>query len=605
MTDDPWPSIEDRIRAWPLPPIEPDQTIERPTVRSASGRSIEPRTSLLPTLEIEEIGPADLRLGAILGEGGMGKVYSAVQCSLGREVAVKMPHDKDGPEATVLMREATVLGDLEHPAVVPVYMLGVSQAGVPLMVMRKIEGTSWSKVVKDPEHPLMKRAGVDPMAFHLDVVQRVCDALELAHTREILHRDIKPDNVMLGRFGEVYLVDWGIAITMSEAQKGGVELTGTPSFMAPEMAVGDLAKLGPATDVYLVGATLYQVLTGRMRHSGPEMMHVLMAAARSAPPSFEGTDVPAELAAIIARATHADPRQRHATVSALRAEIAAFVVHRGSIALTRKAMAAESFAEAHFGFLAALQEWPGNALARDGLDDALARMARVDLERGNLEQAARWIAQRSRPDAALDAALEARRAEDARQRAETEAMRRRQNELDLSLHAAQRRSLFIAFAVIAGAISALALYNMARGRPLDHRAVLTYWLIVAVSMGGATLLLRKTVLATEMNRRIMGFTAGFVAAQGLNRVGGWARGATIDEIFITETLLSFLLAACAAVVITRRFFGMLPAIVALLGAYYVWPQQVPQIFGAGTAIISVSLAIILGRGRSSGATASG
>ena len=182
----------------------------------------------LPRFEVshrEEVGPlledTELTLGAVLGAGGMGVVHQAHQRSLRREVAVKQL--RDGVQRTegvgALLTEARITGALEHPSIVPVHALGVDAAGAPLLVMKKVEGATLEDLMQQDDHPewpaLIARHG-DRIAVFVEVLMRVAEALHFAHTKSIFHRDIKPANVMVGSFGEVYLLDWGVALSAAE-----------------------------------------------------------------------------------------------------------------------------------------------------------------------------------------------------------------------------------------------------------------------------------------------------------------------------------------------------------------------------------------------------
>jgi len=208
----------------------------------------------------------DLELRQKLGEGGMGSVYLAFQESIGREVAVKMLR-RDGPSSKahrLLLEEAWITGRLDHPNIVPVHSVGRDDGENPLIVMKRVQGISWLDAIADPDSLPLYYQGEEELEVLLDIFEQVCRATHFAHTRQILHRDIKPENVMLGAFGEVYLVDWGIAVSMDEDPDHGLPIAshvnvpmGTPCFMAPEMAAGEGDKLGPWTDVFLLGATLH------------------------------------------------------------------------------------------------------------------------------------------------------------------------------------------------------------------------------------------------------------------------------------------------------------------------------------------------------------
>jgi len=160
----------------------------------------------------------------------------------------------------------------------------VSANGAPLLVMKKIQGATLEELMHQAAHPewpaLLLRHG-DRIAVFVEVLMRVAEALHFAHTKAIFHRDIKPANVMVGSFGEVYLLDWGVALRGSEAKDAPIEIVGTPQYMAPEMVRAEAEAIDARTDVYLLGATLHALLTGTPRHTGDGLPLLLFAASRA------------------------------------------------------------------------------------------------------------------------------------------------------------------------------------------------------------------------------------------------------------------------------------------------------------------------------------
>jgi hypothetical protein len=286
-------------RTW-LPADElPDDP--RATLRTALSAPLEPTELVGLTLERE------------LGRGGMGVVYAGRQQAMAREVAIKTVRADASPrEARHLLREAWLGGRLEHPNIVPVYDLQSDAEGQPQLVMKKLDGTSWDQLLADPSR--LPPEATDPVAFHVEVLIAVCRAVEFAHARGVLHRDIKPSNVMIGPFGEVTLLDWGLAVSTAADEtgrrhdlEGQTRLCGTPAYMPPEMFYGDFAALGPGTDVYLLGATLYEVLTGQLLRDGPTIDALREVADRR--PALPDA-LPADLRRLLQRCFHPDPTRR-------------------------------------------------------------------------------------------------------------------------------------------------------------------------------------------------------------------------------------------------------------------------------------------------------
>jgi eukaryotic-like serine/threonine-protein kinase len=384
---------------------EQQDTVSAPTIPSGNHSMPSQEFGVLPVLAVGERGSgAELELGETIGAGGMGQVVSGRQVSLDRPVALKFLRDARGDPAA-LLREAIVTGQLEHPNIVPVHLLGQTHDGAPFFTMKRVEGKPWSEALT--EHR--------PLVEHLETFVRVCDAVAFAHDRGVLHRDIKPDNVMLGRFGVVYLVDWGLAVALKGnlilplASEAGV--AGTPAYMAPEMAAG--TPLTAQSDIYLLGATLYEVLTGRFPHRASTPAGVIAEALSGAPPDFEPT-VASELQAICRRAMAKHPQDRYGSAVELRDAVVEYLRHREALVLhehaqrllvaleastsmtpsmTTSVMGLQAhvvFAECRAAFDQVRRMWPEFREARVGQQRAIMRMVRYELSR-NEARAARIL----------------------------------------------------------------------------------------------------------------------------------------------------------------------------------------------------------------------
>lgn len=280
-----------------------------------------------------------------LGVGGTAIVRAARQFSLDREVAIKAPlrDDPSTGAAARLLQEAWVTGWLEHPAVVPVHDVAADEAGVPHIVMRRIEGSTWTVFLDDPERVVAQFAVRDVLEWHLRVLMTVCSALTHAHGRGVVHRDLKPDNVMVGAAGEVYVVDWGIAAALDERAAQRLpraelidRVSGTPRFMAPEMANPAAGPQGVHTDVYLLGGLLHAVLVGDGPHQGKTVADVVKGIASFVPAFSPGA--PAGLAHLCTRALAKDPSQRPASAEDFRRGIQDFLDDRLGEARARWAL---------------------------------------------------------------------------------------------------------------------------------------------------------------------------------------------------------------------------------------------------------------------------
>jgi serine/threonine-protein kinase len=279
-----------------------------------------------------------------LGKGGMGEVMAARDEQVGRDVAIKRMRAANPSERAIqrFLREARVQGRLEHPAIVPVHEIGRDTDELPYFVMKRVTGESLAKVLgeRDPKSvQRMLRAFAD-----------VCLAIEFAHSHGIVHRDLKPDNIMLGPFGEVYVVDWGVAKVVGDddgefhdlgtgsgehATGTGVAI-GTPGYMSPEQVRG-LRDLDGRADVYTLGCLLFEILSGEPLH--PRGHAGLRAALEGcdARPSLRAPDrdIPPELDALCVHATHLAPADRVATARELGERVQRYLDGDRDLALRR------------------------------------------------------------------------------------------------------------------------------------------------------------------------------------------------------------------------------------------------------------------------------
>ncbi len=313
-----------------------------------------PRQGLFPddTLRFRVLRP--------YARGGLGQVYVAHDETLGRCVALKEIRQDRAMDTDLRNRfvlEAEINGNLEHPGIVPVYGLGAYADGRPFYAMRFVEGDSLKQAIarfhgldgKDSNDMSLQTPPpdsgipeIDSLAFRqlLGRFVDVCEAMEYAHSRGVLHRDLKPSNIMLGKYGETLIVDWGLAKATGTSGTDTAELSddalvpmsggsldptmagsvlGTPQFMSPEQAEGRLDELGPTTDVYALGATLYQVLTGQPSMTGSNIGDLLRRVLQGdiTPPRKLKRDIPKDLEAVCLKAMARQPEDRYRSAKAL------------------------------------------------------------------------------------------------------------------------------------------------------------------------------------------------------------------------------------------------------------------------------------------------
>lgn len=420
----------------------------------------------------------------IHARGGIGQVWKARDRQLSREVAVKELQPKVADREDLRSRflvEAEITGRLEHPGIVPVYSLGEDEAGRPYYAMRFVRGHSLSKAIRD-FHRTRKEAeaaGADParawgLEFRLLLRRFVgaCETLEYAHSQGCIHRDLKPGNIMVGPYGETLVVDWGLGKILGSgpeparppssdgdphSQRTPISATspgdriGTPQYMSPEQALGALERVGPRSDVYSLGATLFELLSGKVPFEGGDAHSVVVSVLRGArPPRSELPTVPPALDAICRKAMAFKPEHRYPSagmlardlenwladepVSARRetrreraarwvrrhrswAAAAAVVLVAVSLTATiavvavsrswRNELAARAQAEANFE---AAQETVDNYLTRISQDELLSREDLVDMRRlrGDLLREALAYYERFAREHADDDALKAK-----------------------------------------------------------------------------------------------------------------------------------------------------------------------------------------------------
>jgi len=518
-----------------------------------------------------------LELHGTIGEGGMGIVRLGTQRTLDRRVAVKtLKKGAKSERATIkLLREAWITGSLEHPNVVPVYDVALEEDGSPLVVLKKIEGTGWESLMHDAAAVRQRLREDDLLEWNLRVLLQVCNAVHFAHSRGVLHRDLKPENVMVGEFGEVYLVDWGIAVSLEDDGSGRLplasdakDMAGTPLYMAPEMLGGPVSRLSERTDVYLLGALLYEIVAGEPPHQGETLMELVAQIVDSNP--MIPDEVPDELRVVIRRAMDPDPHGRFETAEQLRIALQGFLQHRDAATLTAKADArleelgellaavAEEdeledrqpiyhcFGGCRFAYRHALEVWPECDAARQGLDAAITKMVEYELQEGEPEAAKTLIGELTKAPEALVARVEKARKI---RLAEDEKLRAIRADTDPST--GRRTRAFLAMIVgsiwsVSPVVMEIAVWRDSTITP-NHEMPMIFHGVVLALIIGLGIWARESMLRTRVNRVLasavgLAMLSGFMAHGAEYLVGGMDPAVTFRHQFITWAVVTGLCA---------------------------------------------------------------
>ena len=277
--------------------------------------------------------------------GGMGEIWLTEDEHIGRQVAVKKLRAGRSGSHERFFAEAQITGQLEHPSIVPLHDLGLDESGQPFYVMKFIQGRRFREVIAEYHAQKTSSDWSKDLTFRqlLQTFVSVCNVIAYAHSKAVLHRDIKPDNIMLGPFGETLVVDWGLAKIIghpedpldksvrvsssgSTATQDGA-IVGSPLYMSPEVAHGITESIDQSSDVYLLGATLYEIITARPPRQGSSQWELIAMARHSQPAAPRKLDarVPRALEAICIKALAFEKHDRYPTPIALAEDIQRFL----------------------------------------------------------------------------------------------------------------------------------------------------------------------------------------------------------------------------------------------------------------------------------------
>jgi serine/threonine-protein kinase len=571
-----------------------ETVMDTPGTRIGSERSSN-STSSLTNFPYRSNSSELLEFGSQLGQGGMGEVHLAQQRSTGRSVAVKRVRADwcaDTTYQSALLSEGWLMASLEHPNIPPVHDVIVNEEGQPLVLLKRIEGDQWLRLMHDAE-AVQERFGESLESWNLHVLGMVCHAVSYAHSKRIIHRDLKPENVMIGAFGEVYVLDWGIAVALDRDPEGRLPYigdsahpVGTPCYMAPELLAEDPSRVDVRTDVYLIGAMLYEALTGKPPHLGKSMRAIAQSIASSLPSFPE--EAPPALVKICVKAMQADRDQRYQSVEELQQALRHYESRRASELLTQKAykrvenlrelaqtpLGKESwlemvslFSECRFGFRRAIELFTDEDAAQEGLREAAELMCERALAEGHSDAAATFLQELAAPSQVLVDQVEQARAKN---REGLERLSRFERLGDTDLSREKRVILVVMLALTAGLSTFVAEFLTTTS--LNMVVINAAWQVLLL-LGFVGLYRRFKLEETENNRLIFVVILAALGSQLIVSCVAWISGMSVVSM---NQMYSGVWLAAAVIATLAMGWVYIPTTLAAIGVMVVssiWPAH--------------------------------
>ncbi len=349
-------------------PSENDDLTQSVGALDGSGASVSPSAGISINAGTESGSAAQMlaalqaanryEVGTVIARGGMGAILNAREATIERVVAMKVVLDTNNPTAlSRFVTEAKVTGQLEHPNIVPVHELGVDEKQQVFYTMKFVKGVTLRQILEQLAKGDAATIKEHSLAALLTILQKVCDAMAFAHSKGVIHRDLKPENIMIGKFGEVLVMDWGLAKILGQAESASKNdsdvisasetatatktmagaVLGTLAYMAPEQAMGQIQKMDARSDIYALGGILYHILALRsavdVKMARTAMLQISSGAIVPPEktvgqtrklPHLPGGRIPESLSAVAMKALALDQKDRYQTVPELQRDIEAY-----------------------------------------------------------------------------------------------------------------------------------------------------------------------------------------------------------------------------------------------------------------------------------------
>lgn len=536
-----------------------------------------------------------------LGAGGVGEVRLATQPALCRQVAVKVARVSGQQMARperMLLREALVMGYLEHPNIVPIHVLARDESDELVVAMKRVEGDTLSHILRSRTHSL------DEL---LDILLDVCKALDFAHQRGIVHLDLKPANVMVGPYGDTYLVDWGAAVafrgdvpdTIPRPLNDG-KVRGTPAYLAPEMVI--CAPPMPHTDVYLLGGLLHVILTGRPPNAGDKPEDALRSAFHGSRREYP-RKLPADLIMIAERALEREPERRYGSIGEMRKALldyrstaAARDVHRSAqrrIDKLQETLATERDASAVYAAFGAARQLLKDAAGlyndadrtRPDEQKLLTQMIRWELSAGDPKAALRLVHELPELDAELEHQVNQAVAAQELEMSELNELRRQMDPKVANMSKA------VMFAAIGAVIAAIHVIPTALGLPTSATQVLGGHVAYLAVLAVLTAVMRDRLFATFVNRQVI-LLIWVLSLFGLVlRVGVALETVQLGYAIGLDLALVALVSAFGGATLDRRVWAAPAWYAAATIGCFTWPEHGTSFFAGGHFFGLLSVAI--------------